>query len=271
MKNILSILVLLTLLPFFSEKASAQKEDFSTKADAELTEDQAKIRIEEFTLKVKDVQSRLNNITAEYDKLARELEEVNAKLKNCDEALFTAIGATADEVEKYRQKLGVVEGKIRAKQKLSAEALSTQKEELFAIQNELKDLTKSKISLLPDIYSRITGLAKDVKGLFNTVNSYKPVDKDKYYVVGTWEKDRDCLWNIAGKLDIYGDPFKWTKLWLANPDMIRNPDIIHPGQKLKVPATGPTSNDESKKLREYWRKKRAAQQRQLEESGKRGE
>ena len=60
-------------------------------------------------------------------------------------------------------------------------------------------------------------------------------------------------------MEIYGDPFQWPKIWQANTDQIRNPDIIHPGQVLKVPPAGPKTDDESKAERKYWRKKRAAQ------------
>jgi hypothetical protein len=72
------------------------------------------------------------------------------------------------------------------------------------------------------------------------------------------------LWNISGKADIYGDPFQWPKIWQGNTDMIRNPDIIHPGQKLMIPAPGAETSDEMKAERSYWRKKRAAEAKKAE-------
>ncbi|MFQ5867968.1 MAG: LysM peptidoglycan-binding domain-containing protein [bacterium] len=57
----------------------------------------------------------------------------------------------------------------------------------------------------------------------------------KVYVVGTWEKDRDCLWNIAKKESIYGDPWKWKRIYEANRDKIVDPDLIYPGQRLIIP------------------------------------
>lgn len=45
---------------------------------------------------------------------------------------------------------------------------------------------------------------------------------------------RDCLWRIAGKF--YDNPRLWKKIFNANRDIIRNPHIIHPGMKLKVPV-----------------------------------
>ncbi len=55
------------------------------------------------------------------------------------------------------------------------------------------------------------------------------------YVVGTWERDRDCLWNIAKKKRFYGDPWKWKRIYRANRDKIEDPDLIYPGQRLSIP------------------------------------
>jgi len=57
----------------------------------------------------------------------------------------------------------------------------------------------------------------------------------KVYVVGTWERDRDCLWNIAKKPSIYADPWKWKRIYKANTDKIEDPNLIYPGQRLIIP------------------------------------
>ncbi|MDH5661683.1 MAG: LysM peptidoglycan-binding domain-containing protein [Elusimicrobiota bacterium] len=57
----------------------------------------------------------------------------------------------------------------------------------------------------------------------------------RIYVVGTWERDRDCLWNIAKKPRFYGDPWKWKRIYRANTDKIKDPDLIYPGQRLTIP------------------------------------
>lgn len=33
----------------------------------------------------------------------------------------------------------------------------------------------------------------------------------------------------------YGDANLWKRIWEANKDQIKNPDLIHPGQVLKIP------------------------------------
>jgi len=44
----------------------------------------------------------------------------------------------------------------------------------------------------------------------------------------------DSLSKIAKK--IYGDGGRWKEIFEANNDKIKNPDLIHPGQVLKIPG-----------------------------------
>lgn len=46
-------------------------------------------------------------------------------------------------------------------------------------------------------------------------------------------KSGDCLWNIAKKL--YGDGAQYTKIYNANKDKIKNPNLIYPGQVFTIP------------------------------------
>jgi len=46
-------------------------------------------------------------------------------------------------------------------------------------------------------------------------------------------KKGDSLSKIAKRT--YGDAGKWTAIFDANRDLIKNPDLIHPGQVLKLP------------------------------------
>jgi nucleoid-associated protein YgaU len=44
----------------------------------------------------------------------------------------------------------------------------------------------------------------------------------------------DSLSKIAKHF--YGDANKWPRIHEANRDQIKNPDLIHPGQKLRIPG-----------------------------------
>lgn len=61
-----------------------------------------------------------------------------------------------------------------------------------------------------------------------TTSLGEAISGDKYTV----EKS-DNLWEIAVRA--YGDGYQWTKVWQANENLVKNPDIIQPGQVLSIP------------------------------------
>lgn len=81
-------------------------------------------------------------------------------------------------------------------------------------------------------YNSAVKLADEAYKLTQKILKLFKMDK---YVVGTWSIDRDCLWNIAKKKGIYNDPWKWKRIYMANRDKIKNPDLIYPKQILKIP------------------------------------
>jgi len=44
----------------------------------------------------------------------------------------------------------------------------------------------------------------------------------------------DSLWKIAERH--YGDGSQWRRIYEANRDQIKDPDLIHPGQTFAIPA-----------------------------------
>lgn len=248
MKKIILLIILLS----FAGAAFAQRAP-ETKPDKDLTCEEAAIRIQDWEAKVNDLKNQLNNLSSEVQKASANLEAAKKAYKDCKDEIYRLIGATELDVEQFRQKLGVLEGKVRAMKNLSNDELAERRKEVEALENELNELRRNKISLIPEFFNRIIQLAKDIRDLYREPSVRK-------YTVGTWAKDRDCLWNIAGKIEIYGDPFLWPKIWQTNKSIIRNPDIIFPGQVLILPPKGPKTDEELKAERRYWRMKREAAQ-----------
>jgi hypothetical protein len=62
-----------------------------------------------------------------------------------------------------------------------------------------------------------------------TENSPAPTTNKTYTV-----QQGDCLWNIAKKF--YGNGSKYTVIYNANKDKIKNPNLIYKGQVLVIPA-----------------------------------
>jgi nucleoid-associated protein YgaU len=59
------------------------------------------------------------------------------------------------------------------------------------------------------------------------------------YRVKTWSGYKDCLWNIAAKKEIYGDPWKWRVIYNANKNKLPkpgDPNLVEPGTLLDIPS-----------------------------------
>ncbi len=242
-------LVLLPIICLVLASAVCVAQEYNPNTpDKMLTEEQADIRIAKLREAVADLEKKLKDLDGDVSELKDELDKINQELKECNEELYALVGASQADVDQFAQALGVLEGKVREMKRLSDDELADRRAEVEKLDAEYRELRKNKIAVMPQFYDRMVKLGRDIKGLYKEKKTSK-------YIVGTWAKDRDCLWNIAAKTTIYGDAFMWPKIWQANTDQIRNPDIIFPGQELMIPAPAPKTSEELKAERRYWRKK----------------
>ena len=84
---------------------------------------------------------------------------------------------------------------------------------------EYRDFSKK----TPDDVNPKTGKTQKI-----TSDGKNPKSKGTYVV-----QSGDCLWAISKKY--YGDGSKYTKIFNANKDKIKNPSLIYPGEKLVIP------------------------------------
>ncbi|MEY3688702.1 MAG: hypothetical protein ACO3GR_04485 [Candidatus Kapaibacteriota bacterium] len=255
MKYLSSIVVLVAIFmatPIFAQDPPPDCNATEAQMKAkQYTKEQGDNCIKEWEQKVKELQERLNALNTSIGSLNKNLTDANASLQSSNDEIAQLLNATQRQIEEFGQRLGVLEGKTRAMKGMNDAQLAEKYEDVKALENELNKMRGEKIALYPSYFNRIIDLARDIRSLYRT----KPT---KDYVVGTWADDRDCLWNIAGKAEIYNDALLWPKVWQANTEIIRNPDVIFPGQRLTLPAAAPKTTDEMKAERTYWKKKRAA-------------
>ncbi len=223
-----------------------------TKPDAELTCDEADARIAKYKDANGALQLKLDGVKADILKAEGNLAQAVADIKKCNDDIYSLVGASEADVNAFREALGRIEGRVREMQRLSNDQLADRRAEVVQLDNDLRQLAMRPIAVLPEFYDKIGSLARDIKGL------YRERSRPPGYTVGTWAENRDCLWNISGKSEIYADPHQWPKIWMANTDKIKNPDIIQPGWVLSIPPKGPKSDEEMKAERRYWRQKKAA-------------
>lgn len=251
MKNTLILALLLGCLTMPAMAQSDNPAPPETKPDQELSCEEADARIEKYKGINNAANTKLTDVRSDVARVETDLATSVTDLKRCNDDIYSMLGVSEADVASFRQRLGMLEGRIREMQRLNDDMLADRQDEVRALETELNGMRGERVAALPEFYDRIIADARDIKGLYRE-------KKIKGYTVGTWAEDRDCLWNISGRAEIYSDPFQWPKIWQANTDQIKNPDIIQPGWVLTIPPAGPKTSEEMKAERSYYRKKRIA-------------
>lgn len=222
----------------------------------ELTKEDWQKQVTELTAKRNDLKNRLTALETEINNLKKQDADKAAAVKACQDELAALVGA---EEGPYVANLDKIDAQLSELSRLSNQDLFARRAELDALQKAIDDSKANRLSALPKYASRLADQQSRLDALKRTLQQIIESGQGmQTYTVGTWAKDRDCLWNIAKKPKVYDNAFLWPKIWQGNRDQIKNPDVIRPGQKLKIPAKADLTKEEKSALRSYWNKKQAA-------------
>ena len=238
LKNVLTLMVAVLL---FAGVASAQEK---------MTKEQWQEEMNKYTSQVNDLKQQVKALDDQITTLQGESTRLDGDYEKCMDELYALVGSDKDKAAAYRADIEAAENKANELMRLSDADLMARSSEVTDLANTVKGLWENKLSLIPEFWDRLTALNDKVKSLQATI-----AGSGKVYTVGTWRHDRDCLWNISKKKDIYNNAWMWPKIWQGNRDQIKDPDIIQPGQKLKIPAAGEMTSDEKAAAKSYYRKK----------------
>ena len=222
-------------------------------AQDRMTRDEWEQEMAEYTQMRDELQQRLNELESDINALNEQIAGKESELRACREEILAMVGATEAEIRSLVERIQQLENQVSALERLSDEDLLQRRDEVDGVRDAVDGIKGDRKSAHPDVYDRLMALDERVNNLLDRLERMVQV-----YTVGTWSRDRDCLWNIARKQDIYGNAWLWPRIWQANRDKIRDPDIIHPGQRLQVPPKGDgrmTSGEQSAADR-YYREKR---------------
>jgi hypothetical protein len=216
----------------------------------EMNKEQWQAEMNRLTQQVNDLKARSADATRQVGDLQAQSTKLDADLQKCMDELYALVGSNAAEADAYRQLVTDAENDANELLRLSDAELLARSSDVDALDARVKKLWENKLSLIPEFWDRLTALNEKVASLKNTI-----AGSGKVYTVGTWARNRDCLWNISKKKDIYDNAWLWPKIWQGNRDQIRDPDIINPGQKLKIPPKGDLSSEEDSAAKSYYRKR----------------
>jgi chromosome segregation ATPase len=229
----------------------------SASAQPKLTKEEWQKQITDYTGQRDNLKKALAQLNKDIDSLKVLLASLDQKITSVNNETKSLTGASDELRRAYLAQLSALENWVNELARLSNQDLFARKSEVDSVQARLDELKKSKLAALQEHHDRIQALQKKIEGLRAALAKPEFVASlEKTYIVGTWKKNRDCLWNISKKKDIYNNPFMWPKIWQGNRDQIKDPDIIHRGQRLKIPTAGSLTDSEKKAERKYWSKKR---------------
>jgi peptidoglycan hydrolase CwlO-like protein len=219
----------------------------------EMTKEQWQKQVTELTAKRNDLKNTYDGLQKEVADLRKQDAEKDAALKQCQDEFAALQG---QQETPFKALSDNIDSKLSELSRLSNQDLYARRAELDSIQawinaekqNPLSAIKKNE-EKLNELQARLDALKKSLEQVIASGQAVQT------YKVGTWAKDRDCLWNIAKKPKIYDNAFLWPKIWQGNRDQIKNPDVIHKGQVLKIPQKADLTKAEKSALKRYWAKK----------------
>lgn len=222
----------------------------------EMSKEEWQRQIAEMTTKRDSLKTVLAGLQKDIADLKKQDDEKAAQIKKLTDELASLVGS---QEAAFTAQLDKIDNLINELSKLSNQDLWARRADVDTAQNWLDGLKQSPLSAMDKFAKRIQDDQAKLDALKKTIQSTaEAAQAGKTYTVGTWARDRDCLWNIAKKPKIYDNAFLWPKIWQGNRDQIKNPDLIYRGQKLKIPEKGDLTKGERSALRSYWSKKNAA-------------
>jgi hypothetical protein len=219
-------------------------------AQEKMTKEEWQQEMNKYTGMVDDLKAKVKTLSDQVTSLQAQSSTLDADYEKCLDELYALVGSDRDKAAAYRAEIEAAENSANELMRLSDADLMARSSEVNDLSAKVKGLWENKLSLIPEFWDRLTALNEKVKSLQATI-----AGSGKTYTVGTWSRDRDCLWNISKKQDIYNNAWMWPKIWQGNRDQIKDPDIIHTGQKLKIPAAGEMTKEEKSAARSYYSKK----------------
>jgi nucleoid-associated protein YgaU len=189
---------------------------------------------EEYQKKIEALQARemaakaaLETENAAIADLKAQLADLEGQIAAVWDEIYAFLNTTRDQVADFDKRLDDIEKRLNELGRLSPEQLLEHAAELDTLAARVIAMQAEPIAKLTTQRDRLAQLASRIQSLIASLPKPK---HDLYSVIRG-----DCLWRIAGKKEIYGDPWKWLRIWSYNKTQIKDPDLIYPAQQFTVP------------------------------------
>ena len=203
------------------------------KAQQELDEDQYELIKDEYAGMIIKLMIRLDTLNAEILQLKKISADNDSIIGNHEADLYALVGSDKNGVNDFRRKFEETEKRITSKTGTPSDAR----------RSYFDEIANSKIRCLPEFRERYISVKRQLEDWEGSKTAVQTVNEGTYVVV-----KGDCLWKISEMK--YNSPYYWPVIWEANKNgvvnkdqlidprhkAIMNPNLIYPGQVLKIPV-----------------------------------
>jgi hypothetical protein len=187
---------------------------FTANAQEKMTEEQWQKEMNLLTEQKAQLTGELNSLKTEIANLKAQYVKIQSS-DDCMKEVYALLGINSKaDLDNFRNMVNALEAKIDKKEMPKEDR-----------QAELNQLKGQKVSYHPEFYDKVHNQ------LQRKLDAWETKAPEVQYTVVRG----DCLWNIAKKKEHYANPFAWPKIYSANRDQIKNPDLIYPKQIFKIP------------------------------------
>ena len=227
MKNKFRYLIIITVVFCFATALKAQQE---------LDEDQYELIKDEYAGMIIKLMIKLDTLNAEILQLKQKSADNDSIIENHEKDLYALVGTDKNGVNDFRRKFEETEKRITSKTGTPSDAR----------RSYFDEIANSKITCLPEFHERYISMKNRLESWEGVITKAPTTTEGTYTVV-----KGDCLWKISEMK--YNSPYYWPAIWEANKNgvinenefadphhkAVLNPNLIYPGQVLKIPALNP--------------------------------
>ena len=242
-------LVFLAKAPLFAQDDDDDEQNAQME---EMDEETWQKQMDDYNAQKTQLTQKLADLNKDIDGLKATSAQKDKDLEKCDADMYALVGTTKAGVADFRKKFEETEKKINSKTGTAADARKMYFDEV----------TNDKARCLPEFADRYASMKKklaDWEGMKAPETGYTVVKGD-------------CLWKIS-KMK-YGSPYFWPAIWDANKagvinkdqlknrrhKEITNPNLIYPGQILKIPSLTDAQKKEAEMKAKKYRHHRKAKE-----------
>jgi len=200
---------------------------FSQEKEERMTIKEYEVLLQQFEDRDSTAQVAIAFEKAMIEELKERYRITEEEINSIQQEILQMLEVWEADVANYNRERESLSNQIAALRNLTPEMLYQHRDELEEVANKLSELRQNSISMLHENVTPLTKLEGGIEYLNDRLPKVQPV---KTYAV----KRGDYLWKIAGLPDIYGDSYKWPRIWSANAESIKDPNIIYPDQILKI-------------------------------------